>query len=462
MGLLRIILLVVSVPVVAGRGHAQAPASDLLRVQELQNTLAAVADRVRPSVVAVRALRRFPVPYGAPPTGSMPSESTNPLAGPLIPSVGSGVVIDRQGLILTNEHVIHGVEPDAIEVVLSTGDRYTVTGMTTDPRSDLAVLSIDATDLKPAVLGDTASLRQGHFVIVMGNPLGTASDSDGRPAMSFGVVSALGQDLTQKLDPDRYYGNLIQTDARINPGNSGGALVALNGEVVGITTAVSSRSGGSDGVGYAIPISNVTRWAIDHLARGEEVRYGYVGIHLEQRRKDTGTEVAISSVEADTPAHVAGLRSGDVILEFGGTPVHNADELIRTVAMAGAGTPVPVVILRASERVRLTVTPAVRSNGEHGVNIEPAFDWRGATFAVVTPALRTRLGLHANASGVVVSGVVSGSPADKAGLRMGDMPASLNDDPVRGFRQFRTALRNLQGPASFTLLGSPPRQVRVP
>lgn len=461
-GVLLAVSFVPGAPVRAGSS-----AEDLLRVEELQNTLAAVAEEVRPSVVAIRALRRFAAPHADASATTLPSSRGRSVHGVLVPSIGSGVIIDRQGLILTNEHVVRDVEPDRIECILSTGDRYIVQGMTTDPRSDLAVLSIDADNLKPALWGDVESLRQGHFVIVMGNPLGTAFDGDGRAAMSFGIISALGQDLTQKLDPDRYYGNLIQTDARINPGNSGGPLVNLKGEVVGITTAVSTRSGGSDGVGYAISLGKDTRRIVDQLVDGQEVKYGYIGVHLQDRNRPriggrASARVVISSVEPESPAQRAGLKEGDAILRFDNKPVANADELVRLVAMSGVGKAVPLSIVRDGRLLDLSVVPGLRPAPDRGVNIEPDFTWRGTTFSVANSDTRARFALPESAAGPVVSVVVAGSPADKAGLRPGDVIVALNDEPVGGFRRFRRSIQCLEGKVKLTIEGKLRRELVIP
>ncbi len=460
------VLLTSSVLTVASVRAEPVPA-DLLRVEQLQNTLAAVAEGVRPSVVAIRALRRFRAPHGNPGTTTSPSGRGGPMRGMLIPSIGSGIIIDRQGLILTNEHVVHDVEPDGIECILSTGDRYTVQGMTTDPRSDLAVLSIDAENLKPAAWGDVEILRQGHFVVVLGNPLGSASDGDGRAAMSFGIVSALGQDLTQKLDPGRYYGNLIQTDARINPGNGGGPLVNLKGEVIGITTAVSSRSGGSDGVGYAISLSAETRWIIEQLVDGQDIKYGYLGVHLQDLNRPrvgnrAGVGIVISSIEPESPAQRAGLKEGDAILRFDKKPVGSADELIRLVAMAGAGKAVPVSIVRDGQPLDLSVVPGLRPAPDRGVNVEPDFIWRGMTFSVPNSDIRSRFALPEPVAGPVITAVVAGTPADKAGVRPGEVVSALNGQPVRGFRHFRRSILPLRGAVKITVGGKPPRELAIP
>ncbi len=442
-------------------------AAELLRAEQLQSTLAAVAEDVRPCVVAVRAFRRFDSPPAAREGAALPGNGAGAPLAPMIPSVGSGIIIGSDGLILTSEHVVHGVEPDAVECILSSSERYTVAGMTTDPRSDLAVLSIDAHDLRAAKWGDLDELRQGHFVIVLGNPLGTAFDGGGQPAMSFGIVSALGQDLTQKLGSERYYGDLIQTDARINPGNSGGPLVNLRGEVVGITTAVSTRSGGSDGVGYAIPMNTMTRWVVQQLTRGEEVEYGYIGVRLEERRSrqpggQSNTEVLVVAVEPGTPAETAGMLRGDVLREFNSQKVESERQFVGLVAMAGVGSETPVSVLRDGKEIELKVVPRVRPNGERGVNIEPALDWRDITFSVISREMKSRFGLPESASGTIITSVTGGTAADKAGFRTGQVIRRVNGEPARGLRHIRKLLQAARGQVTVTIDGQPPREITMP
>ena len=273
------------------------PAGSFQQIETLQNTLAAIAEEVSPSVVAIRATRTVnvedgrgdPFPDSDAPSETAPDGSRPARGEPLkYPAVGTGIVIREDGVILTNEHVVLNSEPAEIVVTLADGETYRAREVMSDPRRDLAIIRIDAKGLKPARLGDLSTVRQGHFAIVMGNPLGSASDGKGKPAMSFGIVSALDRQITQQLDPmaRKNYGNLIQTDAKVNPGNSGGPLLNIKGEVIGVTTAIATRSGASQGVGYAIPISARTKEVIAELIRGEEVEYGFLGVRSHSATED--------------------------------------------------------------------------------------------------------------------------------------------------------------------------------
>lgn len=441
------------------------------QVELLQNTLAAVAEQVRPSAVAIRADRHLDPADLSQTRPALPEDEVHRrLQQRIIPAVGSGVIISPDGLILTNEHVVHDAPPDAIECVLASGERYTVQGITTDPRSDLAVLRIDAHNLKPARLGDLGRVRQGHFAIVMGNPFGSASDGRGTPAMSFGIISARSQDLTRKLDPERYYGNLLQTDARINPGNSGGPLLNIKGEVIGIITAISSRSGGSEGVGYAIAIDQRTKKIIGQLARGEDVQYGYLGVTLKpptvQDRKRAGGPdqggALIEEVQLATPAAAAGLRTGDIIATFDGEPATSVDKLIRLVGSARIGVTVDVTIYRDNQRLTVGVTPTRRERVIPGVNIETPFSWRGMRIENPTPQVRIRFDLPRTTTGVVVTYVEPGGAAEKAGLKPGHVIRRVGAESIRGVRRLHQIARDLTGPQTIILDADPPVEITLP
>ncbi len=449
---------------------ASDPAGDAAQFERLQNRLAEVADEVRPSVVAIRAERRMDVTRDS--RDVVPEEEGRRSArGRLLPAIGTGTIISADGLILTNEHVIRNAGPESIECILHDGQRYTVEAMTTDPRSDLAVLKIAARNLKPARLGDLSTVRQGHFAIVLGNPYGTASDNGGRPAMSFGVVSAIGQDLTQKLDvlQQHYYGNLIQTDARINPGNSGGPLLNLHGEVIGVTTAISTRSGSSEGVGYAISLDKRVKDIIARLARGEEVTYGMIGVRLEAPteadRLGAGAPsrggAVVRQVEANTPASVADLRAGDVVTEYGEDLINDVDQLIRLVGASEVGTPVRIVLYRGNQRLVRTVTP-VRKDVLRGVRFDPPFEWKGMRLVNPTPDVCEAHDLAEPVNGVVVSYVAPGGAAERAGIQAGQVLIRLEGEPVRGVRALRDLAARYSGTVKIALDGQPALELTLP
>lgn len=445
---------------VAARAAEQS-LGDMAQIELLERTLADVADAVRPSVVAIRSERRTTSEEDE----AMPDDEVHRgMRNRVFPAVGSGVIISADGLILTNEHVVQNAEPERITCILSDGESFRVRDITSDPRSDLAVLRIEATDLKPIRLGDVSNVRQGHFAIVMGNPFGSASDNHGRPAMSFGVVSALGQELTRQLDPmgERYYGNLIQTDARINPGNSGGPLLNIRGELIGINTAISTRSGGSEGVGYAISIDKRTKDIIDQLARGREVEYGYLGVDLDSpspvERVNAGAPVRggaiVREVRGGTPAAAASFKEGDVIVEFDGRRVQDRDHLVRLVGASRVGADISVLVYRDKQRMTLQVRPGRRPSEIRPINTYGSFEWRGMKLVELTPTTRREHHIDARMEGVLVTAVEPESAADKAGVEAWQVLRRIGDVPINGLRRLREISPNLEGPLKIVVAGT--------
>jgi serine protease Do len=449
------------VPAAAALLAAPAIAADITSVEALQEKLVTVGEEVRPSIVAIRA-ERAQEP-GDLDEDEAPAASKEPTGDRLVASIGSGVLISADGLILTNEHVIRSAEPGNIECTLHDGQTYTVQGMTSDPRSDLAVLRIDGRNFKPARLGDLGSVKQGQFVIVIGNPFGEASENYGRSAMSFGIVSALGQDLTQKLDmtQQRYYGNLIQTDARINPGNSGGPLVNIYGEVIGIATAISTRSGTSEGVGYAIPMDRRTKEIVNRLMHGEQIQYGFIGVRLEPPtatdRKTAGGPptggALIKEVDPNTPASKGNLLVGDIVADFGGQRINDVEHLIELVGGAQINKEVPLTVYRNGQRVRTAVVPA-RKQIPTGVHVEAPLSWRGMRLADPSPEVRESFKLSEDVVGVVVTQVDSNGPAHKAGLKPGTVITRVNNEPIHGLRRLRELTPKWNGSVRITSEGA--------
>lgn len=460
----------------AGRG-AEPPPGSLAQVETLQNTLASIAEEVSPSVVAIRATRTIsaddrrgePFPDNDAPSDTAPDGTRPSRPEPLkYPAVGSGIVIREDGVILTNEHVVLNSEPADILVTTAGGETYRAREVMSDPRRDLAIVRIDAKGLKPARLGDLATVRQGHFAIVMGNPLGSASDGKGKPAMSFGIISALDRQITQQLDPmaRKYYGNLIQTDAKVNPGNSGGPLLNIKGEVVGITTAIATRSGASQGVGYAIPISARTKEVMAQLVRGEEVDYGFLGVRSHSATEDEcprppGEVVrggaVVEAVEEGSPAAAARIMPNDVIIAVGGQIVTDSDELIREIEAARVGTPAIITLYREGRRMTLTVIPARRA-----IPLPNHFDWRGITFAHADWEVCWTHKLPVDVKGLVVTDVRAGSPAARAGLAPGQVVIQFGDVKLPYIRRLPQITRNLSGPVKLVVDGTPPKEITLP
>ena len=297
--------------------HAQAPGSN-------PNLISDVAERSLPSVVHIAtatAMRR------ALPFGGSGDEAIQPQG------LGSGVIISKDGLVLTNNHVVQSA--DRIQVSLSDGRSMEATVIGLDPKSDLAVLRLkgDVRNIKPIKLGNSADLRLGEFVLAIGNPFGLSG------SVTLGIVSAKGRANVGIVD----YEDFIQTDAAINPGNSGGALVNMKGELVGINTAIMSRSGGYQGIGFAIP-TNMAEPIMKALIKDGKVRRGWLGVSIEDVTPELArsiglkeaTGVRIRGIQPGSPAAKAGLRVGDVILSVKGTSVDTSSRLRNLVALIGA------------------------------------------------------------------------------------------------------------------------------
>jgi serine protease DegS len=274
-------------------------------------------------------------------------------------SLGSGVIVDPRGFVVTNNHVIDGA--DEIQVVLNSGATLEARVVGTDPDSDVAVLRVDDTPDLPAVtLGHSSELRVGDVVFAIGNPFGVGQ------TVTMGIVSATGRNQLGITN----FENFIQTDAAINPGNSGGALIDAHGRLVGINTAIFSKSGGYQGIGFAIPVDMVGG-IIDQLVRDGEVRRGWLGIAGQDvtpalaesfgLKEDRG--VLISSVVRDGPADEAGLRPGDVILRIDGEPIDSAFDVVNAVARRPPGTDVSIEGWRGSKPLTATVHLAARPSG---------------------------------------------------------------------------------------------------
>jgi len=428
------------------------PKADL---QALQAAFAEVADAMRPSVVAIRAERRLraaPDGDGGPGGGAVLTR--------LLPSVGSGVVIREDGMILTNEHVVRDAEK--ICVVLHDGSSHEAVAVHADPRSDLAVVEIDVEGLRPARLGDVSRVRQGHWAFAMGNPLGLAGD--GGMVMSQGIVSAVGQKL--HLDPTetRYYGNLIQTSAAINPGNSGGPLVNIDAEVIGITTAISTRSGANEGIGFAVPMEARTKAIIEKLLHGEPVEYGYIGVGVRTAPREgpcassAGGGAVITVIEPGSPADRAKLAVGDVILEFDGHAVEDADHFVRLVGAAAINRPAGIGYCRGGRRDRTYVVVGCRSGSRGGA--ASRLSWRGMMVSELTRDLRRRFAIPAGADGLVVVQVAANSPAERAGIRPGQRIVGVGDVAVDSLARFGGVMPGLTGAVRLTL--SDQRMIELP
>jgi serine protease Do len=360
-------------------------------------------------------------------------------------SLGSGFIINRDGIILTNNHVVENA--DEIIVRLSDEKEYEAKVVGRDPKTDIAVIKIeDAPDIRPVTLGNSDALEVGEWVMAIGNPFGLAH------TVTAGIVSAKGRFIGQGS-----YDQFIQTDVAINPGNSGGPLINLEGEVVGINTAIFSRSGGNIGIGFAIPI-NLAKELLPELEEKGRVTRGWLGVLIQKVTDDIaeslGLEEArgalVADVLPDGPAQEAGIRVGDVIVEFDGHAVGESSELPFLVARTPVGKTVSVKVIRDGDGESISV--AIGELTDEEVIATASEDDLGLTVQPLTPEIAESLGLDPDTRGVVVSGIQPGSSAEDAGLRRGDVVLEVDRKPVTNLSTYQQALRKSAKGKSILLL----------
>ncbi len=342
-------------------------------------------------------------------------------------ALGSGFIIDPDGYIVTNNHVVEDAEK--VVVTLSDGSSHPATVKGRDPKTDVALLKIEAKKPLPhVVFGDSDATRIGDWVIAVGNPFGLGG------SVSAGIVSARGRDL--HAGP---YDDFLQIDAPINPGNSGGPLFDRSGRVIGIATAIYTPSGGNVGIGFGVP-SKLAMNVVAQLKATGNVERGWLGVHMQPlteplakamgRKSDDG--VIVSTVEPDSPAQAGGVEQGDIILGVDGTKIEEPRDLATAIAGIKAGEKAKLKVWRDGKERSLTVTigkqPAdqMADAGGDAANDEKV----GLALAPLTPELRNRLGIEGPAKGVVVADVASGSKAAESGVHEGDVIIRIGDDPV--------------------------------
>ena len=349
-------------------------------------------------------------------------------------SVGSGFIVDPKGYILTNNHVVE--EGQDLTVKLADGSEHRARVAGRDPKTDIALVKIDTgRDLPVARLGDSAALEVGEWVLAIGNPFGLEH------TVTSGIVSAKGRRIG--AGP---YDNFIQTDASINPGNSGGPLINLRGEVVGVNTAIFSRGGGNIGIGFAIPI-NLVKQLLFQLRDEGKVTRGWLGVVIQdvnaEMAEALGLEEArgalVTNVSQGSPAEAAGMQVGDVIVTFDGSPVRASSELPLIVARTPVGKTVDVMIQRDRRPAALRVTVAKLGDDEVFVALE---DDNDLGLTVRDAQARFRPGSQGR-RGVVVTEVESGSPAETAGIRAGDVILEIDRKRVDSVRDFRRVVGGL-------------------
>jgi serine protease Do len=363
-------------------------------------------------------------------------------------SLGSGIIVSPDGYIITNDHVIDGA--DDIQISFGKPERvFKATMVGRDKEADIAVLKIEATGLPAATLGDSDQLQVGDTVLAMGDPF------DVGLSVTHGIVSALGRnDLKIESVED-----FIQTDAPINPGNSGGALLDSKGRVVGINTAILSGSGGSNGIGFAIPI-NIVRSVVDQLVRNGKVARGFMGVSLEEIKPDLAEQFGtthgalVTDVNPGTPAEKAGLKSGDVITKLNGKNVDDPAGLHLAVSELPPGTSVSLEYLRDGKTSAVTMKLADRSSANMAQDEHTGSDNKdegvlnGVTVGDLTPDIREQLGIDEGAKirGAVITEVDPDSASAKAGLSKGDVIMDLDRRPVHNADEAVKLSAEIKGP----------------
>ena len=434
----------------AERPVAPAPAPDskaLLRA--LEDAFVSVADRATPSVVNVSVKLK---PEAAQEEGPSPEmeERFREFFGPELferffrrrapredgRAAGSGVIVDARGYILTNNHVVENAS--AIEVRLSDDRKFKATLVGRDARTDLAVLKVESSDPLPvAELGDSDRLRVGQWAIAIGNPFGLDR------TVTAGIISATGRTHVGVAT----YEAFIQTDASINPGNSGGPLLNLDGRVIGINTAIVSSG---QGIGFAIPITMARDIMTQLIARGRVVR-GWLGVVIQDLtpelaasfgvKEDAG--VLVAEVMKDGPAAAAGLKPGDVITGFGGSPIKDVTDLQKRVAAVEPGRPAPITVMRDHKPLGLSVKLGEQPTDEAVAAAESGEDVLGLVVEPLTPETARQNRLSAR-RGLLVTEVAPGSPGAEAGIKPGDAIVEVNRRPVAdaaAFKQIAAALK---------------------
>lgn len=408
------------------------------------SSFAPVVKKVAPGVVKVFTTTKLHNTALNGPTGDMddllrrffgdPFQGRNPrreFGVPRQQGIGSGVIATKDGYILTNNHVVDGA--DEVKVALQDGREFNAKVIGRDPKTDIAVIKIDAKDLPAVPMADSDKVEVGDVVLAVGNPFGIGQ------TVTTGIVSATGRGNAVGLD----YEDFIQTDAAINPGNSGGALVDAEGRLVGINTAILSRSGGNQGIGFAIPV-NLARDVMDSLVKEGHVTRGYLGVMIQDMNPALAEEfklkdshgVLVGDVTPKSPAEKAGLKSGDLILEFNHKKVADSRHLKLEVARTQPGESVPVKILRDGETKTLEVTVKELAGTEHlakndNHNEADTGTLNGVAVGDLDNSARQQFDLPGTVKGAVITEVDPNSAAAEAGLKPGDVIQEINRKPVK-------------------------------
>lgn len=407
------------------------------------------ADAIRPSLVTIKSVKHFKPAQQLEGQGSAPDgfplndDFLRRFFGqrfqqqmPTQEGLGSGVIVSDNGYILTNNHVV--ADADEVTVMLADGHELPATVVGADPMSDLAVVQIHDQGLAVAKLGDSDSLRIGEWVVAAGNPFGL------RDTVTAGIVSAKGRSNVRIAE----YEDFIQTDAAINPGNSGGPLIDLHGRVVGINTAIATRHGGSDGVGFAIPV-NMAKSVMDSLINNGQVVRGWLGVAIQPLDDamaksfdyDSTEGALISDVLPNSPAQKAGLEAGDIVVKFDNKKIHDMQQLRNMAAATEPGTRVQIGVIRNGQPKTLKLKVTQRDDEVAMAANHEMSDELGMAVANMTPQIAQALDLDADAQGVVVTQVEPGGLAYMAGIEPGNLIVNVQGEAVGNVSEFQHELK---------------------
>ncbi|MFA6560424.1 MAG: Do family serine endopeptidase [Verrucomicrobiia bacterium] len=428
------------------------PTQALAAAQSLSDAFAWVAESVKPAVVSIVATKYVSMPRNfhwfftpgeddeeqdvTPPRGRGGRGETRKFRQE---GIGSGVLIDKDGYILTNNHVVKGM--DELKVFMNDKREFDAKVVGTDPKTDLAIVKINGKNLPSVPLADSAALRVGEWVVAVGSPYGLPQ------TVTAGIVSALGR--SGVLDGRDGYEDFIQTDAAINRGNSGGPLVNLQGKIVGLNTAIYSSSGGNTGVGFAIP-SSIIAGVLPSLKAGKAVQRGQLGVMIQDLNEDLAQQfgvkqtkgVLVAQVNKDSAAEKAGIQPGDVIAQYNGKHIEDVNDLRNRVAATAPGAKSTIVVIRKSKEVTLPVTvgTATETATAAAAEEESGVSNLGMTVTNLTKDLERKLD-YKGEKGVIVTDVDQNSLAYRRGVREGDLIVEVNRQPVTAVGEFEKAVK---------------------
>lgn len=378
--------------------------------------------------------------------------------------LGSGMIINKDGYILTNEHVIHEADKDKIKVTLTDGRTLKAEIVATDEESDMAVLKVKGDDLPVITLGDSDNLKVGQWAIAVGNPFGFALSQLSKryePTVTVGVISATGR-VMQAGGRNRTYTDLIQTDAAINPGNSGGPLINIWGEVIGINTAILTPSGGSIGIGFAISI-NKAKKILQSLMKYGEVRWPWVGIAMQELTPELSERlkikegVQIVGVEKGGPADKAGVKPGDILVKINGKMVTSIFEAREEILKAKIGEAVLLTVMRNGEKLDIPVMTVKKEEEREKMLLMRENYVRSELLGIevqnIISELKEKYKLLEGETGVVITDMDKGSPVSMVGLGEGDVIKSINQEEIKNVNEFKEAMKKVK-PGDMIYIGA--------